>query len=94
MTWEVNPESVRPIKLTVNSQATALEMLRNSNKLKSVNEYKYVYIQPNINLQERSVHKNLVNELETKIKDEPNKYQIIKDGVLYCIQKIPLQKEN
>ena len=58
---KVNPKSARPIKVTVTSQATALEMLRNSNKLTSMSEYKYVHIQPDRNLQERIVHKTLVN---------------------------------
>ncbi len=78
----------RPVKVTVNCSSTVHQILVNSKDLRSVAEYKHVFICPDRSPDERVQHTQLVLELKKKVKEEPGKRHYIRNGQIFSENKV------
>ena len=77
----------RPVKVKLSSQDSVNTVLRNSRKLKGVGKFGAVFLAPDRSVEERIIHRKLVEELKSKIKTEPSKYHYIRDQKIYSVEK-------
>ena len=69
----------RHIKVKLSSLDSVNTVLRNSRKLKGDEKFEAVVIVPDRSIEERAIHRKLVEEMKNKIKTEPSKYHYIRD---------------
>ncbi len=83
----VRKETIRPIKLTLNSSDHVNEILRKSKRLRTKEGYNSIYICPDRSLEERKAFKKLLDELKKKRKSEPDGVFIIKNNKIVRVQR-------
>ena len=67
---------IRPIKVTMSNSLIVQQILTKSRNLSKIESYKKVFLSPDRPLEERIRQKELIVQLKTKIRDEPNKNTI------------------
>ena len=82
-----NEKKARPVKVTVGSAATAMEVLNRAKQLKNSNQFARVFISPDRSPTQRAERKKLVLELKRKATDEPDKHHFIRGGVIVSVGK-------
>ena len=80
-------EHCRPVKVKLSSQDSVNAVLRNSRKLKGVGKFEAVFLAPDRSIEERTIHRKLVEELKSKIQTEPSKYHYIRDQKIFSVDK-------
>ena len=78
---------VRPVKVTLSSSATVYQILAKARSLRHSDKHKSVFISPDRSPEQRLKHRELVQELKTKSKNEPNKKHFIKSGTICSAAK-------
>ena len=77
----------RHIKVKLSSLDSVNTVLRNSRKLKEDEKFEAVVIVPDRSIEERAIHRKLVEEMKNKIKTEPSKYHYIRDYKIVSVDK-------
>ena len=77
----------RHIKVKLSSLDSVNTVLRNSRKLKEDEKFEAVVIVPDRSIEERAIHRKLVEEMKSKIKTEPSKYHYIRDYKIVSVDK-------
>jgi hypothetical protein len=72
----------RPVKVTFSSATTVKQILMNSKKLRQIEKYKNVFLSPDRTIDQRVQHRELVQQLKDKTKEEPLRYHYIKGGLI------------
>ena len=70
----------RPVKVTLPSATSVNQILLKTGKLKQIEQFKSVYVRPDMTPDQRSARKRLVEELKKLIDEQPNCYHYIKGG--------------
>ena len=78
----------RPIKVSLRSSETALQLQFSGRRLKDDHATKRVFISPDRSWEEREVRKRLMKEVKEKMRSDPNKYHYISGtSVVSCDRK-------
>jgi hypothetical protein len=75
----------RPVKVTLSSAATVQQILGKSRKLRT-SQYDSVYLTPDRTAEQRAEHRQLVEQLKKKGKDEPGRHHYIKAGQIFSTE--------
>jgi hypothetical protein len=78
----------RPIKVKLTSSDAVAYVLKKAGTLKSTSSNRETYITADRNEEERSFHKKLVERMKLKIKEEPDMYHRIRDGVISSVRRV------
>ena len=81
-----NPETVRPVKVTLSSSLIATQILVKARNLRKADKFKSVFICPDRSLEQRVEHRKLVIELRTKSKEDPSKRHFIRGGIICSVE--------
>ena len=71
---------VRPIRFTLRSTDMVRQILGKTTLLKNVSGYEEIYLSPDRSPKERVAHRNLVEQLRQKFRDEPNRMHFIRNN--------------
>ena len=81
------PAKCRPIKVKLTSSEAVAYVLRKAKTLKSSNNNRATYITADRSEEERGLHKKLVDRMKLKIKEEPEMYHFIRDGLISSVRR-------
>ena len=79
--------TIRPIIVKLRSAIAASGILRKTGKLKRNDSTKSVYICPDRTLMQRKEHRECVEELRRRCRDDTEKSHSIRDGVVVSVTK-------
>ena len=71
-------DAIRPVKFSLRSQAHVTQVLKNARKLRTIEEFRSVYICPDRSSEERKAYKKLVEEVKQKRDTETDKVHFIR----------------
>jgi len=72
--------SARPVKVTLSSSIIVQQILRKARDLRALEDYKQVFLSADRSVEERALHKQLVQELRNKREEEPRRKHYIRGG--------------
>ena len=75
--------NVRPVKVTLSNATTVQQILAKSRQLRQSEKYKSVFLSPDRTAEQRTEHRELVQQLKEKAKEEPHRHHYIKRGQIY-----------
>ncbi len=88
-------KSARPVKVTLSNSDAVRSVLMRSHFLRKSSKYMHVYLNPDRSTEERKAHKELVDTLRIKIKEESEYYHTIRDGKILSKPKVnPASKHS
>lgn len=73
----------RPVKVTLASSTSVSQILTKTGRLKQVEQYKLVYVRPDLSPDERTSRKRLVINLKKAIGEQPDRHHYIKGGTVH-----------
>ena len=73
----------RPVKVTLASSTSVNQILTKTGRLKQVDQYKLVYVRPDLSPDEQASRKRLVMELKKAIGDQPTRHHYIRGGMVH-----------
>ena len=79
--------TARPIKVTFSSSTIVEQILSKKSRLKSAEKFSMVFLSPDLTVEQRLEHKNLITELKQKIIDEPDKRHFVRGGKIQSVEK-------
>lgn len=80
-------EQPRPVKVTLPSSIFVNQILTKSPRLKQMQRFKSVFVNPDRSPHERAARKKLVEELKKREAQQPNRTHFIKGGQVHSIDK-------
>ena len=84
---KTNKETFRPVKVSLGNASIALQILSKARNLRNCDQFNQVFISPDRNLEQRKMHRDLVEQLRTKRTAEPNKRHYIRGGQIISADK-------
>ena len=81
------PENPRPLKVKLKSSDAVNDVLRKAKDLKHLSDCKYIFISPDRSREERSAHKELVEQMKNKIKEDASKHYFIKNNKVCSVDR-------
>ncbi len=79
----------RPVKVSLTSSASVQQLLVKARGLRQSTSHRTVFITPDRCIEERAEHKQLVQDLRQKRKEEPEKRHYLKGGVICSVDISP-----
>ena len=84
---KTNKETFRPVKVSLGNASIALQILSKARNLRNCDQFNQVFISPDRNLEQRKMHRDLVEQLRTKRTAEPNKRHYIRGAQIISADK-------
>ena len=78
----------RPVKVTLISSAIISQILRKSRDLKETEQYKTVFISPDLNYEERTKQRELILELKKRNAETPAMKHYIRGGKVLSVERV------
>ena len=72
----------RPVKVSLKNSLTTRRILAKSSKLRSVEQFRGVYVSPDRTPEQRATQRALVEELKKRRTEEPSKRHFIRGGII------------
>ena len=90
---EVGQSGNAPIKVTLTNSRSVQKVLKNAYKLRSYEDpYNKIFIAPNRTKEQQAAHQKLVQKMRDKVKMDPSKILIIRDGTI--VDNGPFQRKK
>ncbi len=80
-----NGTQARPVKVTLSSSVTVHQILRKARNLKNNDNFKAVYIHPDLSPEERAKKRELVVKLKKLVSEQPGQKHVIRDGQIISV---------